>query len=363
MRFMVARLGDYTEGMSWKELLKETVSEWLDDKAAQHSAALAFYTMFSLAPLLVLTVTVAGFAFGEAAARGELRSQMTYYVGEAGAETVQQILSDAESPAFGTIAGLISVVVLLLGASGAFMQLKTSIDVMFDIPPDPDETWMAMVVDRFFSFTMVLGTGFLLLVSLLLSTVLTVAVAWLGSLSGATAVVVMVLNVVVGFLFTTLLFGAIFRFVPSVRVPWADVWPGAILTSALFSLGRFMLGWYLGSGSVGSAYGAAGSLVVVLAWVYYSAQILFLGAEFTQVYGARRRGQAPGRSGQAIADTPDPDAEDGGPPPQRQHPAFDARGRAAATGGSVPVGGLAALLGVLAVLGVVGAKRMGADGP
>lgn len=292
---------------TWTDLLKETVREWLDDSAAQHSAALAFYTMFSLAPLLVIAVSVAGLVFGEAAARGELRSQMAYYVGDAGAETVQQILADAERPAAGTVAGLVSIVVLLVGASGAFMQLKTSIDVMFDIPPDPNETWKALIVDRFFSFTMVLSAGFLLLVSLVFSAVISAAVTWLGDLSGAAATVVMISNVLVGFAFTTLLFAAIFRFVPSIRVPWPDVWPGAVLTSALFSIGRVVLGWYLGSGSVGSAYGAAGSLVIVLAWVYYSAQILFLGAEFTQVYGARRRGAAPGHSADVIEATPEPD--------------------------------------------------------
>lgn len=347
--------------MAWKDLLRETVKEWFDDSAAQHSAALAFYTMFSLAPLLVITVWIAGLVFGEAAARGELRAQMTYYIGDAGAEMVQQVLADAERPALGTLAGLASVVVLLVGASGAFMQLKTSMDVMFDIPPDPDATWLSVVFDRFFSFTMVLSTGFLLLVSLLLSTVISAAVTWVGDFSGAAATLVMVANLLVGFAFTTLLFAAIFRFVPSIRVPWADVWPGAVLTSALFSVGRVVLGWYLGSGSVGSAYGAAGSLAVVLAWVYYSAQILFLGAEFTQVYGSRRRGAAPGHSALVIEHVPDPDDDAAGSIREPAAPLAPAdapsTARALPAAQPAPLRGVATLVGVVALLGVLAARR------
>lgn len=303
--------------MSWKQLLSETFREWIDDSAMQHSAALAFYTMFSLAPLLVIAVSMAGLIFGDDAARGEVQGRMAHYIGDAGAETVQQILRNAERPALGTFAGVAGLMVLLVGASGVFAQLKTSMDVMFDVPVDPDATWMSMIVDRFFSFTMVLGTGFLLLVSLVISTALTAVVTWLADVSGAAAIVVTVANFVVGAGFAALLFAAIFRYVPQIRAPWSDVWPGAVLTAVLFSLGRVVLGWYLGAGSVGSAYGAAGSLVIVLAWVYYSSQILFLGAEFTQVYGARRRGKAPGASAETIVREPEPDTnlEQPAPPP------------------------------------------------
>jgi membrane protein len=273
-------------------MLAQTLREWMNDNAMVHAAALAFYTMFSLAPLLIVTVSIAGPIFGEQAARGELQGQMQHYIGAAGAVTVQQILEEAERPAFGTVAGIIGLGILLIGASGVFVQLKNSMDAMFHIPPDPDATWMSLITDRFFSFTMVLGTGFLLLVSLVISTVLSAMVTWLGDLSGAEAVVVMGLNFVVGVAFTTLLFAAIFRFVPTVQPLWGDVWPGAVLAAFLFSIGRIVLGWYLGSGTVGSAYGAAASLVIVLAWVYYSAQIMFLGAEFTFVYGAHRRSRA-----------------------------------------------------------------------
>lgn len=381
--------------MSWTHLLSETVREWIDDSAAQHAAALAFYTMFSLAPLLVIAVAIAGMVFGDDAARGEVQGQIAHYIGQAGAETVQQILRNAERPALGTVAGLAGLVVLLVGASGVFAQLKTSMDVMFDVPLDPDATWMSMIVDRFFSFTMVLGTGFLLLVSLVISTLLTAAITYLGDLSGAAATLVMVVNFVVGAALAALLFAAIFRYVPSVRAPWSDVWPGALLTAVLFSLGRIVLGWYLGAGSVGSAYGAAGSLVVVLAWVYYSAQILFLGAEFTQVYGARRRGDAPGNSAASIETKPEPETniEQPAPPPAgapappspRREPAARARPSTASMAGGatrplvrspldptpapraergVPVVGIAALLGTVAALGMIGSRgtRRGATG-
>lgn len=378
--------GRYTEAMSWKDLLSETVREWIDDSAAQHAASLAFYTMFSLAPLLVIAVSIAGMVFGDDAARGEVQGQMSHYIGQAGAETVQQILRNAERPALGTVAGLAGLVVLLVGASGVFAQLKTSMDVMFDVPPDPDATWMSMIVDRFFSFTMVLGTGFLLLVSLVISTLLTAAITYLGDLSGAAATLVMVANFVVGAAFTALLFAAIFRYVPSVRAPWSDVWPGALLTAVLFSLGRIVLGWYLGAGTVGSAYGAAGSLVVVLAWVYYSAWILFLGAEFTQVYGARRRGDAPGDSAATIETKPEPatsieqpappPVETPAPPSRQREPAARARrsstpvevGATSAavsprpatpaprTERGIPIVGIAALLGAVAALGAIGKR-------
>ena len=307
--------------MSWKQLLTETVREWFNDSASQHAAALAFYTMFSLAPLLVIAVAIAGMVFGDEAARGEVRGQIAHYIGDAGAATVQEILKNAQRPALGTLAGVSSLIVLLVAASGVFAQLKTSMDVMFDVPVDPNATWMSMVVDRFFSFTMVLGTGFLLLVSLVLSTLLTAMVTWFGDLSGAATLLVTIVNFTVGAAVAALLFGAIFRYVPEVRAPWSDVLPGAVLTALLFSVGRIVLGWYLGGGTIGSAYGAAGSLVIVLAWVYYSAQIMFFGAEFTQVYGARRRGKPPGDSARTIERTPPPETNlDQPAPPQHSRP-------------------------------------------
>jgi membrane protein len=351
--------------MAWKTLLLETFREWSDDNAAQHSAALAFYTMFSLAPLLIITVSIAGAVFGEAAARGELQGQMAYYIGDAGAETVQDILEAAERPAVGTIMGLIGLLVLLFGASGVFAQLQTAMDVMFDVPPDPNATWVTMLTTRFFSFTMVLGTGFLLLVSLVVSAVLTAMVTWLGDMSGAAALLVMALNLVVGLFVTTLLFAAIFRFVPRIRPPWSDVWPGALLTAVLFSIGRIALGWYLGSGSMGSAYGAAASLVIVLAWVYYSAQILFLGAEFTQVYAAHQQGRASAREPDVagpptVARTGQPPRErlalspaHAAPPPPTTPSRADGRDTSAA-----PIAGYATLLGITALLAAVGIRQM-----
>lgn len=345
--------------MAWKTLLLETFREWSDDNAAQHSAALAFYTMFSLAPLLIIAVSIAGMVFGEAAARGELQGQMEYYIGAAGAETLQDILEAAERPALGTIVGLVGLAVLLFGASGVFAQLQAAMDVMFDVPPDPNATWLTMVTTRFFSFTMVLGTGFLLLVSLIVSAVLTAMVTWFGGMSGAAALLVMALNLVVGLIVTTLLFAAIFRFVPRVRPAWSEVWPGALLTAVLFSIGRIALGWYLGSGSMGSAYGAAASLVIVLAWVYYSAQILFLGAEFTQVYAAHRKNAASARHADAslqpaVAGLTNVARE----PRAAPTPPETASQAALSQPAAAPIAGYATLVAITAVLAVVSIRQM-----
>lgn len=280
--------------MTWAQMAVRTVREWLDDNAAQHAAALAFYTMFSLAPLVVIMVAIAGLVFGDTAARGELHGQVQQYLGTAGAQTLEDVLSHADREGSGTAAGLVGLGALLLGASGVFTQLRASMDVMFDVPPAPDAPWYAFAFNRLLAFTMVLGTGFLLLVSLVVSAVVSALVTWTGNFTGLTAWLIMAANLLVGAAVTAVLFAAIFRYVPSRRYPWAAVWWGALLTTVLFTLGRMLLGWYLGSGSVGSAYGAAGSLVIVLAWVYYSAQILFLGAEFTQVYATAR----PGRGGE-----------------------------------------------------------------
>jgi membrane protein len=341
--------------MPWKRLLTQTVQEWIDDNVMQHAASVAFYTMFSLAPLLIIAVAIAGAVFGEAAAHGQLKAQMDHFIGSAGAETVEQVLKGAERPALGTIAGLIGLGVLLFAASGVFAQLKTAMDAVFDVPPDPDATWWSMVVDRFFSFTMVLGTGFLLLVSLIISAVLTAMVTWLGEVSGAAAFLVMIVNFVVGFLFTAALFGAIFHYVPAVRPPWREVWPGALLTAFLFSLGRIVLGWYFGAGTLGSAYGAAASLVIVLAWVYYSAQIMFLGAEFTQVYGSWRRSM--GAAGGAPADN-----ETALPPGDGRGAAVHVRPRTsvpaqAKTAAAPPLVGVATLLAITAMLTVLGFRQ------
>ena len=275
-------------GGSWWQLIKQTVNDWLEDKAPRLGAALAYYTIFSLAPLLVIALAIAGMALGDEAVRGEIHDQLKSMLGDAGASGVQDMIAAASKPAHGMIATLVGVAVLLFGASGVFGQLQDSLNTIWEVQPKPRGIW-GTIKDRFFSFIMVIGTGFLLVVSLALSAAINLVAAWMGSYLPLPELVLHALNFVASFAIITLLFAAMFKVVPDAVIEWKDVWIGAIVTAALFVVGKFVLGMYLGRGTVASAYGVPGSLIVVLIWVYYSAQIVFLGAEFTQAY-ARSRG-------------------------------------------------------------------------
>lgn len=292
-------------------LLKETVSEWNKDKASRLAAALAYYTVFSLSPLLIIVIAIAGAVFGEEAARGEIVGQIQGLVGKDGAEFIQAAIENAAKPqAGGGFASLVSIGVLLFGASGLFAQLQDALNTIWEVQPDPKQGIASFIRTRFLSFSMVLGIGFLLLVSLVISAALTAVVGYLSNLLPAIASLLQVANFILGFVVTTVLFGLIYKFLPDVKITWSDVIIGAAITSLLFSLGRYLLGLYLGNSSFGSSYGAAGSLVVILAWVYYAAQILFFGAEFTQVY-ARRYGSQIVPDKNAIPITEEARAEQG----------------------------------------------------
>ena len=271
------------------ELLKETFAEWNKDKASRLAAALAYYTVFSLAPLLIIVIAIAGSVFGEEAARGAIVEQIQGLVGRAGAEVIQAAIQNASKPAEGTIASVISVIVLIFGASGVFAELQDALNTVWEVQPKPGRGVVNVIRNRFLSFSMVLGIGFLLLVSLVVSAILAALVNFVGNAVPGVSILLQLVNFIFSFVVTTLLFGLIYKVLPDVKIAWSDVWIGAALTSLLFSIGRFLLGVYLGNSSFGSTYGAASSLVIILAWVYYAAQILFLGAEFTQVY-ARRYG-------------------------------------------------------------------------
>jgi len=270
-------------------LFQETFQEWSNDKASRLSAALAYYTIFSIAPLLIIVIAIAGAVFGEEAASGQIFSQIQGLVGEAGAKVIQEAIKNASQPKQGAIASIISVVVLIFGATGLFTELQDALNTIWEVQPKPGRAVKNMVRTRFLSFAMVLGIGFLLLVSLVVSGVLEALIGYFNNLIPGIDFIWQIVNFLLGFAISTVLFGLIFKVLPDVKITWSDVWIGAALTSLLFSLGRFVLGQYLGNGSFGSTYGAAGSIVVVIAWVYYAAQILFFGAEFTQVY-ARRYG-------------------------------------------------------------------------
>lgn len=268
-------------------LLKESFNQWMDDQAPVLGAALSYYTVFSLAPLLVLAIAIAGMAFGEEAARGEIVGAIQGLVGREGGLAVQTMIENASRPSEGILATVIGVAVLLFGASGAFAQLQNALNVIWKVAVNSNFSIGVFLKRRFFSFAMVLSVGFLLLVSLAISAALAaLGKFFAGALPGGEGFW-QVANFLISLGVVTLLFAMIFKFVPDARIAWGDVWIGALLTAVLFSVGKFLMGLYLGSSTIGSTFGAAGSLVVLLIWIYYSAQILFFGAEFTRVYALR----------------------------------------------------------------------------
>ncbi len=270
------------------ELLKATFSEWSEDKASRLAAALAYYTVFSLAPLLIIAIAVAGMVFGQEAARGEIVAQIESVVGQQGAEAIQTMIANAgQSTDGGIIATVIGLATLIFAATGAFAQLQDALNTVWEVSPETGSGVLGMIRTRFLSFTMILGIGFLLLVSLVISAALSAIGGFFGNLLPGYDILWQGVNFLISFGVTTLLFAMIFKVLPDVDIAWSDVWVGALVTALLFTLGKFLIGLYLGRSSVSSTYGAAGSFVVVLLWVYYSAQILLLGAEFTQVYANR----------------------------------------------------------------------------
>ena len=267
-------------------LVKATFSDWTEDKASRLAAALAYYTVFSIAPLLIIVIAVAGRFFGDDAVRGEVATQIQGLIGnEDAAQMIEDMVAAARKPTTSTVATIIGVITLFLGASGLFGQLQDALNTIWEVAPKPGRGWLATIKDRFLSFTMVLGIGFLLLVSLILSATLSAVSGWLGS--DEESVVWQVFNFLISFGVITLLFAMIYKILPDVKIAWSDVWIGAAATALLFTLGKFLIGLYLGRSGISSTFGAAGSLVLILIWVYYSAQILFLGAEFTQVYATK----------------------------------------------------------------------------
>ena len=274
------------------DLFKQTLREFGQDKAPRLGAALAYYTIFSIAPLLLIAVAVAGFVFGRDAAMGRVSAELKNVFGPITAKAVEEMIQSAAKPKTGTFATIAGIVTLVLGASGVFGQLKDALNTIWNVEPKKSSGAMSFVKNRFLSMAMVLGIGFLLLVSLLFDAVISGMGDYLTRNAGGEALFLTVQQII-SFALVTLLFALIFRFLPDMRIAWHDVWFGALFTGALFVLGKFALGLYLGKAAAGSSYGAAGSLVILLLWVYYSAQILFFGAEFTQVY-ARSYGSLKG---------------------------------------------------------------------
>jgi membrane protein len=266
-------------------LFKNTASEWIHDKCPQLGAALAYFTVFSLAPLVLVLLAVFGLIFGGSdQARQKITEQLQYLIDPNGIKVIQDIATNASKPQAGILATTIGVVIALFGASGVFGQLQEALNTIWGVKPKPGGGIWGFIRTRFLSFAMVGGVCFLLLVSLTIETVLRGLSAYLKNVMPGGDIVALALFLIFDLLVVVLLFAMIFRYLPDAKIAWRDVWVGATLTAVLFALGKFVLGLYLGSGAAGSAYGAASSLITLLLWIYYAAQILLFGAEFTQVY-------------------------------------------------------------------------------
>jgi len=318
----------------WRKLLTDTITGWNDHDASTQSAALAFYTMFSLAPLLIVVIALAGMAKGAAAVRGEILGEFQGWMGKDAARLVQGILSTAADLNINRLAGVLGILTLIFGASGVFVQLQQSLNRIWGVVPKPGAALTRLLRKRMLSFAVVLCIGFLLLVSLVLSTALTALGDYLERRFQLPVTLLHVLNILASFLLISLLFALIYRLLPDVKLRWRDVFLGAMVTSVLFGVGKTLIGFYLGRTGAASAYGAAGSLVMLLSWVYYSAMVFLLGAEFTRVYSLDIEGVRPvPETGAAPADTIKPEAKADAPVSGRGTSA-----RAAAGGATSPLG-------------------------
>jgi membrane protein len=270
------------------QMIKAAVNAWVDDYAPSMGAALSYYTLFSLAPLLIIVIAVAGMVFGQQAAQGEIVVQLRGIMGVEGALAVEGILKTAREPAKGVVATIVGIAILLVGATALFAELQSALDRIWRVPAPPAQSGIWQLLrTRLLSFGLVLGLGFLLTVSLVVSAALAALGKWWGGWFQGWELFLEGLNFVVSLGIFTLLFAMIYKIMPRANIPWRDVWTGAAVTALLFTVGKVLIGLYLGKSSLASGFGAAGSFVVLIAWVYYSAQIFLFGAEYTWVYANR----------------------------------------------------------------------------
>ena len=269
----------------WWRILADAGKAWNDDNAFKHSAAVSFYTLFSLAPITLIAVGIAGLFFGEEVARRQFALQMTELVGKTGAEVVQKAMEANALGDRGWLSTVIGVVLLVIGATTVFAQMQSSLNDVWGVTATPSRSgWVVMIVQRLISFAMVVTVGFLLLTSLVLSTALSAAVKLAEGWMEISPWVLRTADLMIGLLIITVLFALLFKVLPDVKVRWREVWRGAFLTAVLFTIGRFIIALYLGYTTIASSYGAAGSLVALLIWIYYSCAIVFYGAEFIRAY-------------------------------------------------------------------------------
>lgn len=265
-------------------LIRRTFSQWREDKAPRLAAALSYYTSFSLAPILVIAISVAGAFYTRSAVQDLIVNQIGNLAGSEGERLIRSMLDATKNLGSGLVPTIFGVVVLIFAATGVFGQLQDALNTMWEVQPRPGRGVLSLIKDRFFSFTLVVGVGFLLLVSLVISAALSAFSSWTLGLFPDFEVIIQILNQVISFLVIMVVFAFVFKYVPDAEIEWRDVWLGAAVTAALFMIGKFAIGLYIGNSNVAGTFGAASALVVILIWVYYSAQISFLGAEFTQVY-------------------------------------------------------------------------------
>lgn len=279
-------------------MLRDSAVAWKNDGAPRLGAALAFYTAFSLAPVLIIVIAVAATVFGRDAAQVQLLAEIKGMIGAQGAVAIQAMVDSAYRSASGATATLVGGITLLIGASALYAELQAALNVIWRAPPRRGNPVLSVIRARLLSFSLVVATGFLLLVSLAVSAALAAIDAYVAGVWSEAALLLRVLSSALSFALIAAMFAMMFKVLPDAAVGWRDVWPGAALTAGLFTIGKLLIGLYLGNSAVASAYGAAGSLVVVLLWVYYSAQIMLFGAEFTRLYAARRgSGQVNGEAG------------------------------------------------------------------
>ena len=271
----------------WTEIFLSAVKSWNADNVFKHAAAVSFYTLFSLAPITIIAITVAGMFFGKETATKELEKQVTALVGPASAEMVQAAAKASETEGTSVMSTVIGVALLLFGATTVFGQLQESLNAIWSVRTKPSKSgWALLLIQRLVSLAMVLTIAFLLLVSLVMTTALTTVVGHMGHTVGGSPLFLQVADIVISTIIITVLFALLFKVLPDVRIRWRDVWMGAAITAVLFTGGRYLIALYLGHSTVASIYGAAGSLVALLIWVYYSCAILFFGVEFTRAYRA-----------------------------------------------------------------------------
>ena len=270
----------------------QAIAGWVEHNDSNMGAALAFYTMFAIAPILVIAVAVAGYVFGPHVAETQVLQQLSALIGDTGAKAIRDLLLSAHYSDQRGFAAVVGIITLLVGATSVFGELQYTLDRIWNTPPAKAVVWWQIVRKRVLSIGLVLGVGFLLMVSLVASAALTAVENFFDTFMTRWAVLLPLIDLTLSFAMTTLLFAMIYKYIPRERLAWSDVWTGAAVTALLFTIGKFLIGLYLGKSSFNSAYGATGSLVILLLWIYYSAQIFLLGAEFTRVvtyeYGSRR---------------------------------------------------------------------------